>query len=81
MVHRFSGLVDSCLKYHSVYLSSIKSCDCTLLLRFSMWEILEQNWYCYALEIMEKDMVAVSQNSQGQQQPKLCAMFWLAGRR
>lgn len=69
------------LRYHFAYLSCIKSCGGTLLLSFWVQEILEQNGHFYALEIMEEDMAAASQNSQEQQQPKLCATFWLAGRR
>lgn len=49
-------------------------------LRFWVWEILEQTWHFCALGIMEEGMAATSWNSQ-EQQPELCAMFWLAGSR
>lgn len=38
-------LLDSWLRYHFAYLCCIKSCDCILLLRFWVQEILEQNWH------------------------------------
>lgn len=53
---------------------------CTLLLRFWVWEILEQTWHFCASEIMEEGMAATSWDSQ-EQQPELCAMFWLVGSR
>ncbi|KAJ7409312.1 hypothetical protein BTVI_57059 [Pitangus sulphuratus] len=71
-------LLESWLRRHLARLSRIESRDCTLLLRVWVEEILERNWHCCALE-KEEGMAATSRSSPAQQQPKLCAMFWVAG--